>query len=100
VPRAGLSTVACDPSPGERLFVEDALALDPVAVELLDPECRAWATLRMARSNDGDPAFHGQAGAQSSRAWSVSALETYLDCPFKFFAQRILRLEEERTTRR
>jgi ATP-dependent helicase/DNAse subunit B len=25
----------------------------------------------------------------------VSALETYLDCPFKFFAQRVLKLEEE-----
>ena len=31
----------------------------------------------------------------SARAWSVSALETYLDCPFKFFAQHVLRLEEE-----
>ena len=30
-----------------------------------------------------------------SRAWSVSALETYLGCPFKFFAQHVLRLEEE-----
>ena len=95
VPRAGLSTVACDPSPVDRLFMEEALSLDPVALDALDPESRSWATLRMARSDGRDPAFHGQAGAQSSRAWSVSALETYLDCPFKFFAQRILRLEEE-----
>ena len=29
-------------------------------------------------------------GAAASRAWSVSALETYLDCPFKFFAQHVL----------
>ena len=28
-------------------------------------------------------------------AWAVSALETYLDCPFKFFAQHVLRLAEE-----
>ena len=27
--------------------------------------------------------------------WSVSAIETYLDCPFKFFAQHVLKLEEE-----
>jgi len=26
---------------------------------------------------------------------SVSAIETYLDCPFKFFAQHVLKLEEE-----
>jgi RecB family exonuclease len=30
-----------------------------------------------------------------SRPWSVSAIETYLDCPFKFFAQHVLKLEEE-----
>jgi RecB family exonuclease len=95
VPRAGLSTVACDPLPVDRLFVEEALSLDPVALDALGPESRSWASLRMARSDGRHPAFHGQAGAQSSRAWSVSALETYLDCPFKFFAQRILRLEEE-----
>jgi ATP-dependent helicase/nuclease subunit B len=30
-----------------------------------------------------------------ARAWSVSALETYVGCPFKFFAQHVLKLEEE-----
>src|SRR4029077_11947762 len=30
-----------------------------------------------------------------ARTWSVSAIETYLDCPFKFFAQHVLKLEEE-----
>ncbi|HWW88588.1 MAG TPA: PD-(D/E)XK nuclease family protein, partial [Vicinamibacterales bacterium] len=29
------------------------------------------------------------------RSWSVSALETYLACPFKFFAQHVLRLRED-----
>jgi RecB family exonuclease len=95
VPRAGLTVVTCEPSPASPLFMEEALSLDPVALDALDPESRSWALLRMARSDAGDPGFHGQAGEQSSRAWSVSALETYLDCPFKFFAQRILRLEEE-----
>ncbi len=42
-----------------------------------------------------DPAFHGSLGPQPSRSWSVSALETYLDCPFKFFAQHVLSLQEE-----
>ncbi len=95
VPRAGLSTVAWRPAPGERLFVEDALSLDPTAIEMLDAESRPWAALRMTRSDGREAAFHGQAGAQAPRAWAVSALETYIDCPFKFFAQRILRLEEE-----
>ncbi|MEP7309143.1 MAG: PD-(D/E)XK nuclease family protein [Acidobacteriota bacterium] len=95
VPRAGLSTVACGPMPDARIFMEEMLSLDPAAFESLAGEPRSWAMLRVTRSNSRDAAFHGEAGAQSARAWAVSALETYLDCPFKFFAQRILRLEEE-----
>jgi ATP-dependent helicase/nuclease subunit B len=41
------------------------------------------------------PEFHGQIGRQPKGSWSVSALETYLGCPFRFFAQHVLRLEEE-----
>ena len=33
--------------------------------------------------------------AVTTAPWSVSALETYLGCPFRFFAQHVLRLEEE-----
>jgi len=35
-------------------------------------------------------------GTQAPRAISVSAVETYLTCPFKYFAQYVLKLEEER----
>ena len=54
-----------------------------------------WAELRAARSDAADPHFHGVAGPMPGRAWSVSALETYLGCPFRFFAQHVLRLDEE-----
>src|SRR5207244_6716511 len=56
---------------------------------------RSWAELRLMRTAAADAGFHGQAGCQPSRAWTVSALETYLDCPFKFFARYVLALEEE-----
>jgi len=39
--------------------------------------------------------FHGAVGTRDSRPWSVSAIETYVNCPFRFFAQHVLRLEEE-----
>jgi ATP-dependent helicase/nuclease subunit B len=66
-------------------------------------EARTWADLRTTRSPAEAPGFHGTLAAGlgddrspfPARVWSVSALETYLDCPFKFFAQHILRLEEE-----
>ena len=95
LPRARLSTVAYDPAPEGRLFADEALSLEPVRVESLDPEARGWAAMRRARSAADAPEFHGQAGVQAPVAWSVGSLETYLDCPFKFFAQRLLRLEEE-----
>jgi len=47
-----------------------------------------------ASSRDA-PAFHGSIGAMEMRPWSISAVETYLGCPFKFFAQHVLKLEEE-----
>ena len=46
-----------------------------------------------------DAAFHGSAD-RSPRPWSVSALETYLGCPFKFFAQHVLRLKRSPRTKR
>jgi RecB family exonuclease len=78
VARAGLSTVACD---------EEGPETGAFAGE--------WAELRAGRSAATDAGFHGSAGEQPSRPWSVSALETYLGCPFKFYAQHVLRLAEE-----
>jgi RecB family exonuclease len=95
IPRARLSTVSREASPAARIFVDEALSLDPVAVDPLPPDARAWAEMRLARALPAEPAFHGQAGAPPVRPWSVSAVEAYLQCPFKFFAQHVLRLEEE-----
>src|SRR5262249_39606478 len=78
-----------------RVFVEEALSLEPVETEILDPTARQWAELRLSRTDHADSKFHGQTACQPERAWSVSALETYVACPFKFFAQHVLRLEEE-----
>jgi ATP-dependent helicase/nuclease subunit B len=60
-----------------------------------DPDSRAWISMRTARSSRDAAAFHGQTDPLPQKTWSVSALETYLGCPFKFFAQHVLRLEEE-----
>ena len=95
VPRARLRTIACDAAPRGRMFRDEALSLDPVVIEPLDAEARGWAGLRLERTPKTDAAFHGQIGASDPRAWSVSALETYQQCPFKFFARYVLKLEEE-----
>jgi len=103
IPRARLSTVSADPIDA-RVFADEALSLEPLDVESyvasIGPgtdasETRAWTELRTTRGPGERAQFHGSIGAQTPRPWSVSALETYLSCPFKFFAQHLLKLEEE-----
>ena len=84
IPRARLSSVA--------LAEEDQIAPQEIA---LQPAAQAWAEMRSSRTPGTEDEFHGRVGARPQRAWSVSALETYLGCPFRFFAQHVLRLAEE-----
>jgi RecB family exonuclease/inactivated superfamily I helicase len=95
LPRARLSTVPAEPADGNPVFVDERLSLGVDIRGDLAPTASAWAVLRGAARAADEPAFHGAVGAQPGRVWSVSALETYLGCPFKFFAQHVLALEEE-----
>ena len=94
LPRARLSSVAAEPDGAAHVLVDEALALGDGVPAALTGAPREWAALRAGQTAD-EPRFHGGIGRQSSRTWSVSALETYLGCPFKFFAQHVLALEEE-----
>lgn len=84
------------PAPEARGFIDEALSIDPVQLKMLDSDAREWAVARAARSSRTLAAYHGAAGPQPPQAWSVSAIETYLTCPFKFFARYVMRLDEER----
>ena len=103
VVRARLSAVERTTDADARVFVDEALSREPAMLDRLSGEARAWAELRIARSPAEAPEFHGTVAAGGdrdstatrARPWSVSALETYLDCPFKFFARHVLSLEEE-----
>ena len=97
VPRARLSTVAREATAPARIFIDEALAFDPIAWQPLSEDAATWARLRSARSDVADPRFHGSVPAPPARMWSVSALETYIGCPFRFFAQHVLDLDEEPT---
>jgi RecB family exonuclease len=95
VPALALSRVE-SPLPSDRVFVEEALSLDPPHLAALAPVAREWAAMRVSRTGGSDPRYHGESGPQAPRELSVSAIETYLTCPFKFLAERVLKLEEER----
>lgn len=59
---------------------------------VLSEAARAWAVRRLARP--ADSLTSGQTSAHAPAAYSVSALERYQDCPFKFFASDVLQLDE------
>lgn len=85
------------PSPdGGRVFLHEAIAEEPTVASALEGTALEWLTLRMSRSSGADAAYHGTAGARPAMAYSVSSLERYLECPFKYFAAHVLRLPEER----
>jgi ATP-dependent helicase/nuclease subunit B len=124
MPRARLATVAREPARDARVFLDEALSLEPLVLDLFQGPARAWANLRVRRSPAAAPQFHGQVGpvgqegqvlaapaplqpaprdplappdplARPNPLLTVSALETYLECPFKFFAQHVLKLQDE-----
>lgn len=79
--------------------VTDVEMIDAAAVHesRLRPSGTAsrWLAIRQARQRVPDAAFHGFVRAGARGPYAVSALERYLECPFKYFAQRTLVLEEE-----
>lgn len=86
---------AVSPGPASaRIFLHEALTADPPLPEALASRPEAWARVRL-QPRDEAKRFRGEAGPWTMPRVSVSRLERYLDCPFRFFASEVLRLEEE-----
>ena len=77
-------------------FAHEALFEDPPRTLGGSAEAAAWLALRVGRSPGENEAYHGAAGPRAPGVYAVSHVERYLDCPFKYFAARVLRLDEER----
>jgi ATP-dependent helicase/nuclease subunit B len=71
-------------------------AADDASQGRAEPAAPAWWTLRASRAAPDEARFHGQAGPTDVPRHSVTGIETYLDCPFRYFARKVLRLVEER----
>ena len=90
LPAAGLDTFE-DVIPEVRIFDYEALGLDPVETSHFGSVAYAAAARRIevvGRRRAGETSGHAMP------AYSLSALERYQDCPFKFFAADVLELEE------
>ena len=55
-----------------------------------------WLALRQSRQAAEAGCYHGEVGARAPRTYAVSAVERYLECPFKYYAAHVLQLPEER----
>lgn len=82
-------------APESRVFLHEALAIEPVLSDVLRGEAAEWLTLRTSRRFD-DPRFRGRIDARAPSTYAVSRLERYLECPFKYYAAHVLKLPEER----
>lgn len=83
-----------EPARPTRIFEHEALMQAPLVGDGLSPAVRQWAERRLAASPREEPRFRGFTGGHMPRRHSVSALERYQDCPFKFFAADVLGLQE------
>jgi len=91
----GLDVARVTTSDPPRAFPYEAASGGPIADLPLSPSARRWLLLRHSRSDMSASMFHGQAGAHERRSYAVGALETYLECPFRFFAKHVLGLDDE-----
>jgi RecB family exonuclease len=55
-----------------------------------------WLDLRRRRPPITDRRFTGYVSRQPEAAYRVSRVDRYVDCPFKYFAESVLNLAEER----
>jgi RecB family exonuclease len=78
-----------------RVFVHEGLSEEPVESNLLSGPAREWLDVRVSRTASAE-LTRGAAGARPPAVYAVSSVERYLDCPFKYFASYVLRLQEER----
>jgi ATP-dependent helicase/nuclease subunit B len=83
-----------EPAAAVRIFDYEALDSDPLDTLPVDESVRSWVAFRRASPPADDRRFRGTTSAHVAPAYSLSALERYQDCPFKYFASDVLRLEE------
>jgi RecB family exonuclease len=93
VEQSGLDSVEEAP-PSQRIFDAEALYEDPIDAAPLGAFAQEWLRRRVRVAALPLQPFRGFTDPLAARPYSLSALERYQDCPFKFFAGDVLRLEE------
>jgi len=92
----GVPTIDGPPLSGAAIFDDEVLTADLAAEGTLEVVPLAWLAARGARPPLTSPEYHGQSDPQAPQQYRVSKVDRYVTCPFKYFAESVLRLPEER----
>jgi RecB family exonuclease len=95
LPGPGMEVVRPGGVRGGRVFVREALSMEPIAPDAVTGAAAEWLALRAGARDAADERFHGRAAPYRPDAFAVRDLESYGECPFRFFAERVLALDEE-----
>jgi RecB family exonuclease len=88
----GVERMDVRPADAPRSLEDELLGVDPVRIDVLSGAARAAAEWRLNAPEAA--AARGFTAGHTAHAYSVSAVERYQDCPFKFFANDVLRIDE------
>jgi len=92
----GLPVEAHASPPAVRTFADEVLT-GPISGEALAGRRQAdWLPLRLARPPIDDVKYRGRVEPRDPSPYRVTAVDAYLQCPFKYFSSTVLQLPEER----
>jgi RecB family exonuclease len=83
------------PTAAPPIFSDEVLTRDTAPDGLPENQAR-WLALRHERPALVHRDYSGFVPPQPTRPYRVSAVDRYVDCPFKYFAETVLGLEEDR----
>ena len=92
---AGLEAVRTDVDSDMVVTPDDALSRGLDTSYHPDEPTASWVAARVQHAGRSDSSFHGMVGPRRPTTYAVKALDDYLECPFKFFANHVLRLGDE-----
>ncbi len=84
------------PTALERRIFDDELLTSGDTSAVHDDGARAWLALRERRAPLTDPRLSGDVAPRPPARYRVSRVDHYVDCPFRYFAENVLGLPEER----
>ncbi len=85
-----------EPPDGYVELFDDEVLTRGLAPAALDAGAAAWFSLRRRRPPLSAREYGGFVAARAPEVYRVSRVDRYVVCPFKYFAEHVLRLPEER----